>query len=210
MVMVAACQIRVDIDDPQRTWQAATTAVREAAQAGAEVVVLPELALTGSAFASPSEAMERAEEANGPTSTRMSQLAAELGVVLIFGFCERDAHGAGPFNSALLIDRGDVRAVYRKTHLWDSEKLIFRPGSAPAPVVSTSRGRLAVMICYDAEFPEMIREVTLRGAQLIAVPANWPVVPKPAAERPIEVAKAQAGAVANRVFVVVEDRCVGE
>ena len=207
MVTVAACQICVDIDDPQRTWQAATTAVREAARAGAEIVVLPELVLTGSAFASRSEALERAEESNGPTATRMTQLAAELGVVLIFGFCERDAGGAGPYNSALVIDRGEVRAVYRKTHLWDQEKLIFEAGTAPAPVVSTSVGRLAVMICYDAEFPEMIRDVTLRGAQLIAVPANWPVVPKPAEERPIEVAKAQAGAAANRVFIAVADRC---
>ena len=63
------------------------------------------------------------------------------------------------------------------------------------------------MICYDLEFPEMVRDVTLRGAQLIAVPANWPVVPKPADERPIEVAKAQAGAAANRVFIAIADRC---
>jgi predicted amidohydrolase len=207
VVTVAACQVRVDIDDPQQTWQAATTAVREAADAGATVVVLPELVLAGSAFASRTEALTRAEQANGPTATRMSELAAELQVVLILGFCERDADGAGPYNSALLIDRGEVRAVYRKTHLWNQEKLIFMPGSTPAPVVSTSAGRVAVMICYDLEFPEMVRDVTLRGAQLIAVPANWPVVPKPAHERPIEVAKAQAGAAANRVFIVVADRC---
>ena len=207
MVTVATCQVRVDIDDPQRNWQAATAAVREAAEAGATVVVLPELVLAGSAFASRAEALARAEEASGPTAVRMSELAAELQVVLILGFCERDAAGAGPYNSALLIDRGEVRAVYRKTHLWDQEKLIFEPGSAPAPVVSTSAGRVAVMICYDLEFPEMIRDVTLRGAQLIAVPANWPVVPKPAHERPIEVAKAQAGAAVNRVFIAVADRC---
>jgi predicted amidohydrolase len=207
VVTVAACQVRVDIDDPQQTWQAATTAVREAADAEATVVVLPELVLAGSAFASRAEALARAEEASGPTAIRLSELAAELQVVLILGFCERDARGAGPYNSALLIDRGEVRAVYRKTHLWDQEKLIFKPGSAPAPVVSTSAGRVAVMICYDLEFPEMVRDVTLRGAQLIAVPANWPVVPKPAHEQPIEVAKAQAGAAANRVFIAVADRC---
>ncbi len=114
MVLVAACQVQVAIDDPQRTWQAVTTAARAAAHAGAEVVVLPELALTGSAFASRAEALERAEEANGPTATRMSQLAAELGLVLIFGFCERDAGGTGPYNSALLIDPDGRIAATRR------------------------------------------------------------------------------------------------
>jgi predicted amidohydrolase len=207
VVTVAACQIRVDIDDPDGTREAASTAVREAADAGAHVVVLPELALTGSAFASRAEALGRAEEPDGPTAASMSRLAAELGVVLVLGFCERDAAGAGPYNSALVIDRGEIVAVYRKTHLWDTEKLIFEPGSGLAPVVSTSAGRVAVMICYDLELPEMVRDVTLRGAQLVAVPANWPVVPKPLSERPIEVTKAQAGAAANRVFIAVADRC---
>jgi predicted amidohydrolase len=68
-------------------------------------------------------------------------------------------------------------------------------------------GRLAVMICYDLEFPEMVRDVAVRGAQLLAVPANWPTVGKPLAERPIEVVKAQAFAAANRVFIAVADRC---
>jgi 5-aminopentanamidase len=209
VVTVAACQVHLDIDDPDGTRQAVWTAVRKAAGAGAEIVVLPELALTGSAFASRAEALERAEEPDGPTAQSMSRLAGELGVVLVLGFCERDA-GAGPFNSALVIDNGELLAVYRKTHLWDTEKLIFQPGSELSPVVPTSAGRVAVMICYDLELPEMVRDVTLRGAQLVAVPANWPVVPKPLSERPIEVAKAQAGAAANRVFIAVADRCGAE
>ena len=73
MITVAACQLRIDIDDPEATWQAATTAVREAAQAGARVVVLPELACTGSAFDSVAEAVSRAEAANGPTAVRMGR-----------------------------------------------------------------------------------------------------------------------------------------
>ena len=64
MTTVAACQVRIDIDDPETTWQAATTAVREAARAGAEVVVLPELTCTGSAFDSVAEAAGRAEAAD--------------------------------------------------------------------------------------------------------------------------------------------------
>jgi 5-aminopentanamidase len=56
----------------------------------------------------------------------------------------------------------------------------------------------------------MARDVALRGAQLIAVPANWPANPKPPDERPIEVAKAQTAAVANRVYVAIADRCGAE
>ena len=127
--------------------------------------------------------------------------------MLIFGFVESNPGGERPYNSLLVLDRGEPLAVYRKTHLWDQEKLIFEPGNEIAPVIDTSAGRLAAMICYDLEFPEMVRDVTLRGAQLIVVPANWPVVPKPDDERPVEVAKAQAGAAANRVFIAVADRC---
>lgn len=207
MPVIAACQVRIDIDDPTATSHAITAAVREAARSGATVIVLPELAHSGSAFTSAAEALSRAEEVNGATVTSMSRLAGELGLVLVLGLCERDADGAGPYNSAVVIDRGEVLAVYRKTHLWDQEKRIFVPGSEAPPVVATSEGRVAVMVCYDVEFPEMVRDVSLRGAQLIAVPANWPVVPKPPEERPIEVAKAQANASANRVFIAVADRC---
>jgi predicted amidohydrolase len=207
---LAACQVRIDIDDPDTTWQAVTAALDQAAEAGADIVVLPELACTGGAFRSIAEAAERAEDLNGPTATRLRRLSSELGLVLIYGFVERNPDGARPYNSAALIDHGEILGAYRKTHLWDTEKLIFEAGSEPAPVISTSVGRIAMMICYDLEFPEMARDVAVRGAQLIAVPANWPANPKPPDERPIEVAKAQTAAVFNHVYVAVADRCGAE
>ena len=207
MSTVAACQVKIDIDEPDATWQAVTKAVNEAAKSSADIVVLPELAWTGYVFGSIAEAADRAEDANGPKAGRLRELSAELGIVLIFGFVERNPSGPRPYNSAVLIDRGEVLAVYRKTHLWDREKLIFEAGSEPAPVITTSAGSIALMICYDLEFPEMVRDVALRGAQLIAVPSNWPAGPKPPSERPVEVAKAQAGAAVNRVFIAVADRC---
>jgi predicted amidohydrolase len=207
MSTVAACQVKIDIDDPGATWQAVTKAVDDAAEAGADIVVLPELAWTGYVFSSIAEAADRAEDVNGPKAGRLRQLSAELGIVLIFGFVEGNPSGLRPYNSAVLIDRGEVLAVYRKTHLWDREKLIFEAGSEPAPVITTSAGRIALMICYDLEFPEMVRDVALRGAQLVAVPSNWPASAKPPSERPVEVAKAQAGAAVNRVYIAVADRC---
>jgi predicted amidohydrolase len=130
MSTLAACQVEIDIDDPDATWQKrVTNAVNDAAASGADIVVLPELAWTGYVFGSIAEAADRAEGANGRNARRLRQLSAELGIVLIFGFVERNPDGPQPYNSAVLIDRGEVLAVYRKTHLWDREKLIFEVGS---------------------------------------------------------------------------------
>ncbi len=68
-------------------------------------------------------------------------------------------------------------------------------------------GRVALMICYDLEFPEWVRLAALDGADLIAAPVNWPSVSWPAGERPAEVLKAQAAAATNGIFVAVADRC---
>jgi predicted amidohydrolase len=96
--------------------------------------------------------------------------------------------------------------VYRKLHLWDREKLIFAPGSASPPVLDTRIGRLAVIICYDLEFPELTRSVALAGTQLMLVPTNWPVVPRPEGERPPEAMIAMATARVNRMAVACADR----
>ena len=86
------------------------------------------------------------------------------------------------YNSAAVVDSSGVRAVYRKTHLWDRERLIFTPGAELPPVVETAHGRIGVLICYDLEFPELPRSLALRGADLICAPVNWPLIdPPPAA-----------------------------
>ena len=73
--------------------------------------------------------------------------------------------------------------------------------------MDTEIGRVAVMVCYDLEFPEWTRLAALDGADLIAAPVNWPGYRWPAGERPAEVIKAQAAAAASGVFVAVADRC---
>jgi predicted amidohydrolase len=104
------------------------------------------------------------------------------------------------------VDATGVLAVYRKTHLWDKEKLIFIPGAVAPPVVETGLGRLGVIVCYDLEFPEMTRSLALRGADLIVVPTNWPLESTPAGERPPEVTIAMAAAHTNHVGIVCCDR----
>lgn len=203
---VAAGQICSRSDDPVATRDTLTGAVETAAAAGADLVVLPELVTSGSVFRDPSEAMARSEPVDGPSVTRLRALSRQHGLVLVAGFCET-ASGERPYNSAVVIDHGEVLSVYRKTHLWNTEKLIFASGDEPPPVVQTSTGRLGVIVCYDLEFPEVTRQLARQGAQVIVAPANWPLLPKPEGALPIEIAKAQAAAAQNRVFVVVADLC---
>lgn len=185
-----------------------TAAIREAAAIGAQVIVLPELASSGYAFASTEEAAGHAEPVDGRTVTTWTELAKELDVVIVGGFCERDSEGE-PRNSAVLIDPTGVRAVYRKVHLWDRERLLFKAGDTPPPVIETAFGRIAVVICYDLEFPEWVRIAALSGAQLLCVPVNWPLYPRPEGERPGEIVRLQADAGMNRIFIAACDR-VGE
>ncbi len=205
--VIAVAQLAITVGEPDANRQAAAGAVAEAAAVGARLVVLPELCDSGYVFDSADEARGLAAPAGDSVTLRQwRSLAGQHRLVIVGGFCELGADGR-LYNSAALVDPSGTRAVYRKAHLWDKEKLVFTPGEAPPPVVDTEVGRVGVMICYDLEFPEWLRLAALDGADLIAAPVNWPAAPRPAAERPAEVIKAQAAAATNGVFVAVADRC---
>jgi predicted amidohydrolase len=207
VTVVAACQLRLAVGDPAGNLAAAAGAVESAAAAGAGLVVLPELCDSGYVFRDAAEARALASPAGECIALRQWQaLAARHDAVIAGGFCELGPDGR-VFNSAALVDGSGVRAVYRKAHLWDAEKLVFTPGAEAPPVVELPVGRVSVMICYDLEFPEWVRRAALAGADLIAAPVNWPYAPRPPAERPSEVVKVQAGAAMNGVFIAVADRC---
>ena len=179
--VVAVAQLALAVGELEANREAARAAVVQAALAGAQLVVLPELSDSGYVFSDAGEAR---------------------------GFCELGPEGK-LYNSAAIVDGSGPRAVYRKVHLWDGEKEIFAPGEDAPPVVELPFGNVGVMICYDLEFPEWVRVAALSGADLIAVPVNWnaPGSPAPAGERSGEVVVAQAAAAANGVFTAVADRC---
>ncbi|HEX5119919.1 MAG TPA: nitrilase family protein [Pseudonocardiaceae bacterium] len=206
---VACCQYGPRVGEPEANRARGVRAIRDAAEAGARVIVLPELASSGYVFRDRDEAARLAEPVDGPTVTEWGALAADLGVVVVAGLCERGEDGA-LFNSAVVLDESGLRAAYRKVHLWDTEKLVFETGDAPPPVVTAAGVRLGVLICYDLEFPEWVRIPALAGAQLLCVPTNWPRFPRPAGQRPIEVVRAQAAASVNRMFVAACDRVGAE
>lgn len=203
--VVACCQLAPVVGEVERNRATTRAAIERAAAAGADVVVLPELASSGYVFRDGAEARALAEPATGETVREWTALAAELDVVVVGGFCELGDDEA-VHNSAVLADRRGVRAVYRKAHLWADEPDAFAPGAAPPPVVDTRVGRLAVVVCYDLEFPEWVRLPALAGAELLCAPVNWPELPRPAGERPAEVVRVQAGAAVNRMFVAACDR----
>jgi 5-aminopentanamidase len=209
LVRVAACQVSLRVGEIARNRATALEAIFSAAAAGASVIILPELTPSGYVFESPAEARAAAEPAGGPTLTEWAAAAVRHGVVIVGGFAELGTDGL-VYNSAALVDPAGLRAVYRKAHLWDAESDFFTPGAAPPPVVGTAFGRIAMMICYDVEFPELVRRAALAGADLLAVPTNWPAEPVPPGERPNVVLNVQGAAFANRMFIAAACRVGAE
>ncbi len=205
-VRIAACQVSLRIGETEQNRATAVAAITQAAGQGARIVVLPELTPSGYVFASPAEARSLSEPQDGATAAQWHDLAARHDIVIVGGFCELGADGL-LYNSAMLVDPSGVRAVYRKAHLWDAEADFFTPGSDPPPVVKTSFGAISMMICYDVEFPEWVRLPALAGAEVLAVPTNWPADTVPAGERPIVTTNVQVAAFANRMYIAAACRC---
>ena len=203
MTRVSCVQLAPVVGAAEHNAALSTEAVATAAAAGAELIVLPELVTSGYCFASADEARGVALGADDPLFDRWT--AAAGGAVLVAGFAELGTDGQ-LYNSAVLIDRDGRRTGYRKVHLWDAEQLVFRPGDTLPPVLDTAVGRVAVMVCYDLEFPEMTRSVALRGADLLAVPTNWPWADRPAGAPAPEVVIAMGAARANRMAIACCDR----
>lgn len=204
-VRIACCQIAPDVEDPEAGATLARHSLATAIAAGAQIVVLPELVNSGYIFRSVHEARAAAVPADGELLHGWALEAARGDAIIIGGFCELAPDGR-LFNSLALVDATGVLAVYRKLHLWDEEKRWFTAGEQPAPVVHTRHGRIGLAICYDIEFPELTRGLALHGAELIAIPANWPH-DDPIDGRPVLHSLASMTAYWNRAFVAVCDRC---
>ena len=149
--------------------------MRKASAVGADLLVFPELFLTGYKLQA-AEAKRLAEEKNGPSFEELSVAAKEAGIAVVYGYPEVASSSDGSktyYNSAQLIDR-DGRSVmnYQKIHLWIDEhkyEEVFTPGENFS-VVECCGLKIGILICYDIEFPECVRILALKGAQLIIVP----------------------------------------
>jgi 5-aminopentanamidase len=173
-IRVAACQIDPQLGEVDRNLERIERVVAEAAAGGARLVVLPEAAVTGYVFEHLDEALTVAQRASAVAEPRLSDLAAAHGVALIVGTLE--AEGREVFNTALLFAEDGRRYRYRKMHLPYLGVDRFATAGPSAPEVYDLAGmRVGVLICYDLRFPEAARICALDGADLIALPTNWPV-----------------------------------
>jgi 5-aminopentanamidase len=205
-VRIACCQIAPDVEHPEGNAALTQEAIAAAVSAGAQIVVVPELSNSGYIFRSLEEVRAAAVPVDGELLAGWAQEAARGDTLVVGGFCELASDGR-LFNSAALVSGDGVLAVYRKLHLWDEEKRWFTPGEEPAPVIETRHGRIGLGVCYDIEFPELTRGLALHGAELIALPTNWPLEEPPPNGRPILHSLAATTAYWSKVFVAVCDRC---
>lgn len=151
------------------------TRVAEAAAAGARLVLLQELH-NGPYFCQHYDCaeFERAEPIPGPSTQRLSALAARHRVVLIGSLFERRAAGLY-HNTAVVFDAdGRLAGIYRKMHIPDDpgffEKFYFTPGDLGFTPIDTSLGRIGVLVCWDQWYPEAARLMALAGAELLTYP----------------------------------------
>jgi N-carbamoylputrescine amidase len=180
--------------------------VARAAEAGANLVVLPELCNSGYVFETRDEAFALAEPVpGGPSCAAWLEAARKHALFIVAGIAECD--GDKLYNAAVVVGPNGYVGTYRKNHLWGEENLFFEPGNLGVPVFHVGAGRIACAICYDIWFPEIFRLAALQGADLLCVPTNW--VPMPAQPDNLPVMAnilAMGGAHSNSMFVAAADR----
>ena len=194
----------------------ATALIRQAADRGGQVICLQEL-FASQYFCQREDpaGFELAEPIPGPTTTRFTAVARDLGVVLVVPVFERRVPGVY-HNTVVVIDAdGSLLGRYRKTHVPDDplyhEKFYFTPGDLGYPVFETRFARIGTLICWDQWFPEAARLSALAGAELLVYPSAIGWHP---AERATEGASQhdawrtiqRAHAIANGVFVAAVNR----
>ena len=196
---VAAVQMDVKIGDRAANRAAILEKLEAAAKQGAQLVVFPECALSGYVYESAAEALPATETVPGETSEAIAAACQRLNVYAIVGLLERE--GETVYNSAFVVGPEGLVANYRKCHLpvLGIDRYVGRGDSLP--IIELPFGRIGILICYDVRFPEAARSLTLRGADAIIVPTNWP---EGAESAPEFLTRARAWE--NRVYVVACNR----
>lgn len=144
----------------------------------ADMVVFPETVTTGFTPDVPAETFYGLlGPIPGPHTASIQKLARELGVYVIWPTYEQGPEFPVIYNAAAVINRqGEVVDVYRKTHLFPTERLAGGGWATPGEkivVVETDFAKVGVLICYDGDFPELARVMTLNGAEVIVRPAAF-------------------------------------
>lgn len=177
-IKAAICQMQTGTDK-QFNLNKASQMIAEAADMGAELVVLPEV------FNSPYDTScfaDYAEPVPGPTFNFLSRCAGKHKVTLVGGtFIEKDGDGK-LFNTSYTFDAdGNMLGRHRKVHLFDIDipgQVTFKESSVLSAgkditVIKQANLHMGIMICYDCRFPELARAMTLKGAEVLVIPAGF-------------------------------------
>lgn len=203
---IACIQMEPVVGEKDRNVSRSLDFINAAADEGARLIVLPELANSGYVFETREEAFALAEAIpEGPTCTAWANIAAERHVYLVAGISERD--GQALYNSSVVIGPDGYLGTFRKVHLWNEENLFFEPGNLGFPVFQTPIGRIGTFICYDGWFPESYRMCALQGADIVCIPTNWVPIPGQDKDREAMANILVMGAAhSNSLFVAAADR----
>ena len=177
-IKIALAQISSKRESKEANFQKIEKLTIKAKAQGADLVIFPEMSLTG--YVIHDQVYELAETIPGPTVEKAEMLAKKTGVHIIFGMPElSEKTQATVFNTAVFVGPqgliGKYRKMYLPTHSVFEEKRYFRPGYQTA-VFQTDLGNVGLCICYDIFFPEVLRLIRLKGAQLIVCISASPAV----------------------------------
>ncbi|SDN06387.1 carbon-nitrogen family hydrolase [Limosilactobacillus mucosae] len=197
---VAAAQIDIALGDPDRNYQTVTQAVKDAAKAGADVVVFPEMWNTGYTL---TELARLADQDGWRTKQTLARAAKENQIAIVGGSVATVRAGGQYYNTTYVYDEtGQLIGSYDKVHLFGlmHEDQFIQAGDH-GNVFELKGVKSASFICYDLRFPEWFRTVAKQGADVIYVVAEWPT---PRIEQWEALVKARA--IENQAFVVAVNR----
>lgn len=162
----------------------------------ADIIVLPELPVSGYFFSTKKETEMLAEPIPGATTNMLSKISSKTGTYFASGILEKS--NGNLYNSAVLIGPDGPVSTYRKTHLFYEEKNFFKPGMDYS-IVEIKGVKIGLLVCFDHLFPEAARTLALMGAQIICHPSNL-VLPE------IAQLTTRVRALENRVFWIMANR----
>ena len=171
-ITIATVQMKPAMGEPEDNLVKMSDFVSKiASQQKVDLIVFPELVTSG--YEMGVKFTELAQRIPGPTVNLMTQRAAEFGVYIAFGLVTKERVESVLFNSAALVGPdGELVGSYNKVHLRGEERMAFREGFR-LPVFETEIGNIGLMLGWDLAYPEVARSLTLDGADLLCVLANW-------------------------------------
>jgi 5-aminopentanamidase len=203
-VKVAAVQMEPVITANRRNQGKIIFYIKQASGRGARLVVFPECALSGYVYTSREDALPYMETVPGNFTRALEDCCRENGTLVVAGLLEKE--GEHCYNSAVLVGPQGLIGKYRKIHLpfLGIDRFLDR-GDLPFKVYPTPAGNVGMYICYDCTFPESSRVMTLLGADILALPTNWPV-----GREKVTRFILPARAYENRVSIIAADRVGSE